>query len=150
VFVSKNQFLIFIACLAFGVFSGGILSLISGVKFVIKQKFINTIIDILAWGALGIAFIAYMYYMNFPNIRFYMLFGVMISIVAYFKSFHIILAKFAKKFYNIIVKKKIGNRDTRDDTKKIRKNSSFNHRRRNFVARNTRNGVGVSTDNYEN
>lgn len=104
-FVSKHQIFIFIACLSFGAIYGIIYSFLSGIKFFIKNRIINGILDVLFCLSFGFLFVLYSYIMNFTNFRFYMFIGLMVGFILYLKSFHIILAKYCKKIYNIIYKK---------------------------------------------
>ena len=107
-FVTKNQFYVFLACLAFGAITGFVLSFFTcGVKLT-RNKILENLTALIVLSLLGLIFTAYMFFMNFPNFRPYMLIGVFAGILGYFKSFHIILAKFVKKFYNIIHKLKKG------------------------------------------
>ena len=101
-FVTKNQLYVFIACLAFGGGVGGVFSLFSIIFGCAKNKLIKALPFVLISIPLGIAYVFYGYMLKFPNFRLYMIAGVFCGIYLYFKSFHIILAKFVKKFYNII------------------------------------------------
>ncbi len=144
-FVTKNQIYVFIACIAFGGLCGIILSAISAIKYFVKNKYLIIIIDVFSWAFLGVLFSIYSYILNFPNFRFYMLAGVFISIVAYFKSFHIILAKRTKKLYNKIIEK-FKLKRTEDDRKKVQKSSGRKHGRRSASISNVSDGDGVSVD----
>lgn len=126
-FVTKSQFYIFIACIAFGGTIGVVFSIFSILKFFAKNKIIKIFSDVIAFSVVGVIFPVFSHYMNFSNVRLYMLVGILMGIYLYFKSFHILLAKYAKKFYNIIVK--INKKRAKDDRKQIQKiNSSLNNR----------------------
>ena len=101
-FVTKNQLYVFIACVAFGGGAGIIFSLLSVIFERIKNKVIKALPFIIISIPLGFSYVFYGYMLKFPNFRVYMILGVFCGIYLYFKSFHIILAKFVKKFYNII------------------------------------------------
>ena len=105
-FVTKNQIFIFIACVAFGGVSGILFSLSALFKLFIKNRLLKMIPDVIASMPLSVCFIFYAYSLNFPNLRPYMLFGVFVGLLLYFKSFHIILAKTVQKIYNIYKSKK--------------------------------------------
>ena len=120
-FVTKNQFYVFLSCISFGGCAGLLLSAINGVGFLFKKKTINFICSVLALMVIGVLFSYYSYKMFFPNVRVYMLVGVMIGIYLYYKSFYIILAKLLKKFYNIYkqkIKKLKGKGNDRNKSKK--------------------------------
>lgn len=118
-FVSKNQFYVFIVCLAIGVVGGLIFNVLSPIKDKINKKWINTIIDIFAFIILSIIYVFIAFRLHFPSFRVYMIVGVLAGIYLYNKSFKIILAKLNKKIYNIleiILKKK---RKSTNDRKQI-------------------------------
>lgn len=127
-FVSKNQFFIFLACLSFGGFSGMLLSLIYGVKYFIKNKVVKIILDIISCSILGALFVIYSYKIYFPNFRIYMFFGVVVGLYLYLKSFHILLANFCKKIYNIIEQKYRGAKE------KWKKKTNFQKKRQKSLS----------------
>ena len=120
-FVTKNQLFVFIACIAFGGCFGIFFSFTCFLKKVIKNKALSVLIDITTFILMGALFICYAYFMHFPSSRVYMPVGVCLGSILYFKSLHIILAKCAKKFYNICrkIKEKVIN-----DRFKIKKANS--------------------------
>jgi len=120
-FLSQNQFYVFLACVTFGAFGGILFSLFSIVKTFAKSKIFDAITDVLCMIILSLAFSVFSYKLNFPNLRIYMLVGAMIGLTTYLKSFHRILAKFAKKFYNIIVQKFKINKGKKNDRNKSEK-----------------------------
>lgn len=123
-FASKNQFYVFAACIAFGIFVGIVLGISNLIKHFIKNRFIKIIPDIIFISISSFAFLCFSYYLSFPNIRLYMFLGIILGCLGYFKSFHIILAKYLKKFYNIIIKNKIERKKTKDERIKNKKNDS--------------------------
>ena len=126
-FVSLNQFYIFLACVMFGALGGIIFSLFSLIKFFIKNKIFHAISDIVCMVILSVVFSDFSYKNNFPNIRVYMLLGVFLGLFMYLKSFHRILAKFIKKLYNITIqkfRKGKGKENDRNKSKKV--NSGIN------------------------
>ncbi len=126
-FATLNQFYVFLACVMFGAIGGTIFSFFSTTKMLIKSRVFEVIIDILCMLILSIAFSIFSYKNNFPNLRVYMLLGALIGLFMYLKSFHIILAKFAKKFYNIIVQKFRKGMEKKNDRNKSKKvDSGFN------------------------
>lgn len=114
-FVAKNQIYVFIACVSFGLVLGLALSIASLVKHFIKIPIIKDLPIVFTWIVAGVFFSIYSNQLNFPNFRFYMIAGVFISLVLYYKSFHIILAKIVKKIYNRIVKERETFKETKDD-----------------------------------
>ncbi len=125
--VTKNQFFVFIACIAFGGFGGLLLSFVNVLSLLLKKKVVNFIFSIVALSIVGVLFSYYSYAMFFPNARVYMIIGVLIGIYLYYKSFYIILAKILKKFYNICKQKIINRKGKQNDRNKSKKNDSGNH-----------------------
>lgn len=145
-FVTKNQFCIFVACLAFGGASGLLLSFEMGLKNIIKPKIFKILIDVFYFFILSLCFLFYTYKLNFPNLRFYMLIGVFVGNYMYFKSFHIMLAKFTKKFYNIIVQKIKRNKGRNNDRRKSKKSNSSHNGGRNITTFYSNFNNGLSND----
>lgn len=147
-FVSKNQFFVFIACIAYGALSGGLFSIFSVVKFFIKVKSVKTIIDVLTFIIAGLGYVFYGYKLEFPDFRLYMAVGVFIGIFAYFKSLHILLAKYAKKFYNRIEIKKSKRKKAENDRSKVKKVNSRGDSRRGATFDNSSIYDGMSSRVY--
>ena len=118
-FVSKGQIYVFIVCVAIGCLSGIFFSLSALLKSGVKSKCFRIIPDIFVFVALSVAYVFLAYSFGFPNLRAYMIVGVFVGIIGYFKSFHILLAKCLKKLYNIIRKKVLKVRYDRVKVKKI-------------------------------
>ena len=107
-FVSSGQFYIFLSCVTFGGLCGFFYSLIVFVKKFIKSKWFNSILDLLFFLCIGTLFVVYSFKFNFPNVRVYMLVGVLLGLILYMESFHLILANLLKKLYNKkVIKKRI-------------------------------------------
>lgn len=138
-FVTKNQIYVFIACVAFGFISGIVFGGLSYIKVFIKNRIIKIILEFLSGGLLGCFFVFYTYKLNFPTLRVYMLIGVVVGIVGYFKSFNILLAKSAEKIYNIFKSKKV---KRKHDRIKIQKAGRCGNSRRN----NTSNNIDIRND----
>ena len=145
-FVSKNQFYIFIACFLFGAICGLIFGATSIFSRLIKNKFFCFFSDIISISAFAVLFSIYSYKMNFSNLRAYMLLGVFIGFICYVKSFHIILANLLKKFYNIIKPKNKQKRVDKNDRRKSKKGDSGNNGRGSASARDFARNNGVSND----
>ena len=105
-FVTLNQFYVFLSCLSFGGASGVIFFIFWLVKYKIKNKIIRAVIDVLTSLIVTVLYVFYSFYMQFPSFRAYMILGVILGIYLYVKSFHIILAILCKKIYNILKKNK--------------------------------------------
>ena len=121
-FVSANQIYIFIASVAIGCCFGIVLTLFKGFEFIINNKIFTIFNDILLFIFCGFVFVIVSYLLDFTNIRIYMIAGVFVGIILYFKSFHFILAKCMKKVYNRfnkIIAKKREKRYERNKSKKI-------------------------------
>ncbi len=147
-FVTKNQFYVFLACLAFGAITGFVLSFFTcGVKLT-RNKILENLTALIVLSLLGLIFTAYMFFMNFPNFRPYMLIGVFAGILGYFKSFHIILAKFLKKFYNVIIKTIQKDKKVKYDRSKNKKNDSSVNGRGSVSIGDTSINNGLSNDSH--
>lgn len=105
-FVTFNQFFVFLACVAYGGISGILFSIVILIDKATKKKWVKIVLDIFAFLTTAVVYLIYSYKMQFPNLRMYMVAGVLLGIALYLKSFHIMLAKFLKKAYNIIKRKK--------------------------------------------
>jgi len=118
-FISKNQFFVFLVC----VFIGGLFALLSTILrpfiFRIKNKFLKQFLISITYVFGGFLFILGANYYNFPNFRAYMVIGFFTGIVLYDKSLGIILAKFLKKSYNIITKILTKRRKEKHDGKQV-------------------------------
>lgn len=147
-FVTKNQIFVFIACVAFGGIGGILFSFSAGIKSFIKNRVLKCLPDLISMLILGAVFCLYSHFLNFPNLRTYMIAGVFIGNVLYFKSFHILLAKCVKKFYNIIEQKINRRRKVKDERIKVKKINNRNNRRGGVVASDFAidNGVSVSVN----
>ncbi|MCQ2387653.1 MAG: hypothetical protein MJ066_04335 [Clostridia bacterium] len=104
-FVTKNQFYIFIACIAIGGLFGVLFSL-SKVFKKIPIKTVGIITDVFSFVLTGVGFVFLSSVLDFPSLRFYMILGVIAGIFLYMRSFDIMLAKICKKAYNIIKRNK--------------------------------------------
>ncbi|MCH5147224.1 MAG: hypothetical protein J1F61_04355 [Clostridiales bacterium] len=110
------QIYIFIICLFCGVSSGVVYDIlyiarcslcgIDKSAYTVKDKIFLIICDLLysLVFAAGFIFVSVMF--GFENLRMYMLIGCIIGAIIYLKSFHIIVAFFVRKVYNIIITKK--------------------------------------------
>jgi site-specific recombinase len=148
-FVTKNQFSVFVACLAFGCMIGVFLSLLNLIKIKVRQKFVEVIIDVVGFVVVAIIFSQYTFSLGFPSIRVYMIVGVLLGIYIYLKSLYILLAKIAKKFYNIIKKKLKSILKAKDERIKTQKNNSSVNRRGSIAVGVLAINNGLSTDKYK-
>ncbi len=128
-FVTANQFNVFIACVAFGAVFSFPFFILRAIYEDINSRIIKGIADIIVFAVFSAGYILFSYYANFPSVRFYMPCGVILGAYAAYKSFYIILAKRLKKLYNKIElkfkrKKTVKNEN---DGRKIKKSN----RRRN-------------------
>jgi len=149
-FLTAKQFYVFIACLGFGGFCGLILSAIRYPFFKEEKRLALFITDVISCTALTGAYLYFSFALNFPSLRLYMPCGVVLGIIAYMKSFHIILAKPTEKLYNKIkekIKRKIGEKNENDGRKIKKGNGSDDGRRRSFGdSSSVRSGLSVNID----
>ena len=103
-FVTLNQLYVFIACVSFGGVVGVLYSPILLLKEKFKKNIFVFILEIFYYLLTTLMFIWYSYLLKFPNLRGYMIAGVLIGILLYVKSFHYMLAKLIKRYYNILRK----------------------------------------------
>ncbi len=141
--VTKNQFYVFIACIAFGAVSGLVFGGLAIFKIALKNKILRFLLDIVGGIIVGGLFVYYAFKMNFPTLRVYMFVGVLLGLIGYFKSFNILLAKSIEKIYNICKLKKV---KKRNDRIKVQKTNRRRNRRRGYINDNIdiRDGVSVS------
>ena len=142
-FVTANQFGVFVACFSLGSICGILFSVSALFKFVIKNRAINWIFDVLAFVVTGFIFVVLSHRLLFPDYRIYMSVGVFVGVIAYLKSFHILLAKCTKKIYNILRKKL---EKVRHDRIKSKKADSGCNGGRSTSYRDAFNDYGLSTD----
>ena len=145
-FVSKNQFYIFVACFVFGAVCGVVFGLTGIFRRVIKNKIFHFIGDIIFISLFSMLFSIYSYKMEFSNLRAYMLLGVLLGFISYLKSFHIILANLIKKFYNIIKAKIKIQKVKKYDRRKSKKNDSGNNGGGSASARDLARNHGISNN----
>lgn len=147
-FVTKHQFYVFIACIAFGGMGGVLFSIFQTIKFCIKNKLVKATFDVFVFLILAGGYVLYSHLLNFPNIRIYMMAGVFVGIVLYFKSFHIILAKYLKKLYNIIVKNLKRKKKEKHERIKVKKSNSRNNGRSSSSRGRVAFNHGLSINSY--
>ena len=101
-FVTENQFFVFVACVAFGGVFGVIYPLFALIKKPLKSKIAKGIADVIYFALFTAFFLPYGYFLGFPSFRIYMPVGALVGLFLYMKSFYIILAKYGEKAYNKI------------------------------------------------
>ena len=74
--------------------------------YVLKDKILLIICDLMYCVVFAAGFIFVSVMFDFENLRAYMLIGCAIGAIIYLKSFHIIVAFFVRKVYNIAIAKK--------------------------------------------
>jgi len=153
------QFFIFMICLFCGIISGVVYdvlyiarSAVCGVEkqnYTVKDKIFIVAADILYCLVFAAGFVFVSVLFNFTGFRLYMLIGCILGAALYLKSFHLIVAFFVKKVYNIKVKRQRRKKEQQIDSgeekplsrRRNGKRSNFNsntRRRRNISARNDR------------
>ena len=136
-FVTANQIYIFFACISFGGVVGVFFSVSIAIKWILKNKWLKILPDVVVFCIVSVLYVLYSYNMQFSSLRLYMLIGVVLGIVLYLKSFHIILAKILKKVYNII-KDKFNEKVARyNERRKVKKANSCHNCRRSVANSNT-------------
>ncbi len=136
-FVTKNQFYVFVAALAFGIISAipyGIFCTVTK-----KNKVLKSLFDSLYFSGLVPLFVWYTYSLDFSNLRVYTLVGFFCGFVLYTKSFNDILAKWLVMCYNKTIKKSV---DKLIGKFKVKKHARTKEKKHNN--RHDRNG-GIAT-----
>lgn len=105
-FITNGQFLVFVACVCFGAFSGILFLPNVIIKQFFNVKLLNYFLDFIVFIIISLLFVIYQNSLKFPSLRGYMIAGCLLGLYSYFKSFNIILAKCGKKFYNIYKSKR--------------------------------------------
>ncbi len=118
-YVSSNQFYVFLACISFGAVWGVVFSIESLLKRKIKIMYFRVLLDLIFFILLSGTYGIYSHWARFPSIRAYMPIGVIVGIYLYMKTFHIILAKAVKMAYNKYVRKLMQKRKTKDERGKV-------------------------------
>ncbi len=126
IFAVENQIFVIICCVAIGVVSGIFFSLSLFFKQFFKSRLASILCDVVAFIFSSILYIVISVSAGFPSTRAYMVFGYFVGLVLYFKSFNLMLAKSAKKLYNIIKKK---TREIRYARIKSKTNNNSHNRR---------------------
>ena len=147
-FVTFNQFYVFVACFFFGAIGGTLFTLTLPIIKLVKSKILTAIIDLLIFIILTFLYSLYAYSLCFPSLRAYMIIGVFSGLICYLKSFHIILAKCLKKIYNICILK---SKEKTDDRRKKKKANRGGHGGRGIFNSNSfvRNGVSTNLDRQQ-
>ena len=106
------QYYIFLICLFCGVASGAVYdvlyvarSIVCGVNraaFTVKDKIFIAVCDVIYCLVFAAGFIFVSVMFGFGSFRLYMFIGCILGALVYLKSFHIIVAFFAKRVYNKI------------------------------------------------
>lgn len=105
-FVTKNQFFVFVACVAIGAVCGLFFTVAAAVKRGIKNCYLRIIPDFIAFLPTTALYLFVSYKLKFPNFRAYMVLGTFTGIFAYMKTYRVLLAKCGKKAYNLLRKTK--------------------------------------------
>jgi len=108
-FVTSGQFTSFLFSVSFGIVFGVFWGLIR-LFFRSTGKLGKGIGDVIFFIFLSLSFTYFAYLIKFPNIRLYMIAGILLGIFLYMKSFNIILANVLKKVYNLSIKKILNKR----------------------------------------
>lgn len=110
------QFYIFMVCMFTGIISGVVYDVLYIVRcalcgpdksaYTVKDKIFLVICDVLYCIVFAAGYIFISVLFDFGEVRLFMLLGCALGAVIYLKSFHIIVAFFVHKVYNIITAKK--------------------------------------------
>ncbi len=117
-YVSANQFYVFLACFSIGGFCGIYYSIFALIKHYIDNNVLRSVLDVILYLVCFCTFSCLGYILHFPSLRIFMLVGFFLGLFVYVKSLHIILANSIKKLYNKIVikiKNKRKKVNTQDD-----------------------------------
>ncbi len=106
-FVTANQFYVYLSCISFGACFGVFRTLAILIKERTNKNAIKGVVEIAYFILLSFGYVLYSFLVKMPNLRAYMIVGVLLGNFLYVKSFHYILAKSIKMVYNVLVRRKI-------------------------------------------
>ena len=97
-----DQFYIFLVCTLFGAASGVIYDVIYCAVLPFKKSWVKIVGDLLFSAIFIVLYLFLSLLFSFPAFRLYMFLGCAVGFYLYLKSFHKIVAFFARKVYNKI------------------------------------------------
>ena len=100
-----NQFFIFIICMLTGIVSGLLYDFFYVIKRLFRSKIVTAALNATFFTAFSVLYVFVAVMFEFPSSRGYMFIGCMLGLLAYVKSFHIIVAFLIEKVYNMRRKK---------------------------------------------
>lgn len=141
---------IFLTCLFCGVLSGTVYDVlyvarcvVCGIDkkgYTVKDKIFIIISDILYCLVFSAGFIFVSVMFDFTSLRLYMLFGCVVGVLIYLKSFHTIVAFCVKKVYNAVSTKKQKRIERSERTEEKPRRRRFNGKRNNINIHSRRRG----------
>ncbi len=97
---SADQFYIFLVCAALGIFSGVLYDIIFCAVYPFRKSWVKITADIFFAVLFTALYVFVSLLFSFPAFRLYMFLGCLCGFYLYLKSFHKIVAFFAKMLYN--------------------------------------------------
>jgi hypothetical protein len=152
-FVTSGQFIYFLGAVTFGGIFGVLYSVITAVKSLIKNqklcKILGGILEIIFFLFLSVSFLFYRNFYGYPSLRAYMVVGVILGLILYAKSFHLLLAKAGKVVYNRINKFILTKKVLINDGKESKKSNRSGNDRRDTVNSNLAIGNVVPVNKHQ-
>ena len=103
-FAAQNQIYVLIVCLSIGVIGGIIYEAVDFLKRFINNRLLKDGLDLLFFIVFSFLAVGLGYLYEFPSLRWFMPAAELAGVLLERKSIHIIVAKFADKVYNKLIK----------------------------------------------
>ena len=101
-----DQLYQFLVCASCGIASGVIYDALYCLRTALRGRAVTVVCDILFFLLLACGYLFLSLLFGFPDLRPYLLLGLLLGLLLYLKSFHEIVAFFVKKVYNKVTKEK--------------------------------------------
>lgn len=101
-----NQIYIFLVCVTCGIAGGVLYDALYCIRYPFQSKWVKIVTDTLFFILFAGIYLFVSVLFELPSLRFYMFLGCIAGLFLYLKSFHKIVAFFARKVYNGITKRR--------------------------------------------
>lgn len=95
-----SQFFNFLICITCGIAGGFVYDFFYCVRYPFHAKWVKIVTDVIYWVFFAALYLFVSILTGMPNLRFFTFAGCVIGLFLYLKSFHKIVAFFARKVYN--------------------------------------------------
>lgn len=101
-----NEFFVFLVCVTCGIAGGFLYDFLYCVRYPFQAKWVRYVFDALFWVLFAGIYLFVAVMTGMPSLRFFTFLGCIGGLFLYLKSFHKIVAFFARKVYNAITKRR--------------------------------------------